>query len=156
MGHPTSGAKAKVDPKFEDRIKDLEKRAKDFSEHFRNHTKYRKWHTPEKVTDILDVPSIDNPTWDRNDLNQTYSEKIVGKYGDEAGTFGDAMATKWQIDFMAVEERAFRTRHASFIRCAAHAHGRLDGHGQQDKSIFSFLKDGVQAAIDFGAKISED
>lgn len=156
MGHPTSGAKAIVDPKFEDRIKDLEQRAKDFSEHFRNHTKYRKWHTPEKVTDILDVPSIDNPTWDRNSLNKRYSETIVGKYGDEAGTMGDAMATKWQIDFMAVEERAFRTRHASLIRCASHAHGRLDGHGQQGKGIFTFLKEGVQSAIDFGAQISED
>ena len=126
--------------------------SKDFSEHFRNHTKYRKWHTPEQVTDILDVPSIDNPTWDRNELNTTYSEKIVGQAGDQAGSFGDAMATKWQIDFMAVEERAFRTRHASMIRCASLAHGRLDGHGQIGEGIFSFLKDGCQAAIDFGAK----
>ena len=152
MGHPTSGPKAKIDPKFEDRIKDLEKRAKDFSEHFRNHTKYRKWHTPEKVKDPLDVPSIDNPTWDRNSLNRTYSKDIVGKAGDDAGSFGDAMATKWQIDFMAVEERAFRTRHASLIRCASLAHGRLDGHGKPQKGIFSFLKDGCQSAIDFGAK----
>lgn len=151
MGHPKGGPKGKVDPKFEERIKDLEKRANDFSEHFRNHTKYRKWHTPEQVADILDVPSIDNPTWDRNNINQLYSEEIVGQAGDKSGSFGDAQAMKWQADFMAVEERAFRTRHASFIRCASLAHGRLNGHGKQQKSIFSFLKDGVQTSIDFGA-----
>lgn len=156
MGHPLSAGKAIVDPKFDDRVKDLEKRAKDFSEHFRNHTKYRKWHTPEKVTDILDVPSIDNPTWDRNSLNIRYSEQIVGQYGDNAGSMGDAMAMQWQIDFMAVEERAFRARHASMIRCASHAHGRLDGHGQTNEGVFSFLKDAVKSAIDFGSRTSED
>lgn len=152
MGHPDGGPKAEVDPMFEDRINELEKKAKNFSEHFRNHTKYREWHTPKAVKDPLDVPSLHNPTWERNNLNITYSEDIVGKPGDQAGSFGDAMATKWQIDFMAVEERAFRTRHASMIRCASLAHGRLDGHGKIKKGVFSFLKDGVQTAIDFGAK----
>jgi hypothetical protein len=152
MGHPKGGPKAQIDPMFEERINDLEKKAKDFSAHFRNHTKYRKWHTPDAVKDPLDVPSLHNPTWERNNLNRTYSDDIVGNAGDGAGSFGDAMATKWQIDFMAVEERAFRTRHASMIRCASLAHGRLDGHGKQQKGIFSFLKDGCQSAIDFGAK----
>lgn len=152
MGHPKSGPKATVDGKFQKRVEDLEKRAKDFSEHFRNHTKWRKWHTPEEVKDLLDVPSIDNPTWDRNSLNRNYSQSIVAEAGDASGSFGDAMATKWQIDFMAVEERAFRTRHASMIRCASHVHGRLDGHGKEGKGIFSFLKDGVKSAIAFGAK----
>jgi hypothetical protein len=150
MGHPKGGPKAKVDPKFEDRVKDLEDKANDFSEHFRNHTRFRKWHTPEKVTDILDVPSIDNPTWDRNDINELYSEQIVGKAGDQAGSFGDAQAMKWQADFMAVEERAFRTRHASFVRCASLAHGRLNGHGKKSLGIFSFLKDGINTVIKFG------
>lgn len=150
MGHPKGGPKAKIDPKFEERIKELEKKAKNFSEHFRNHTKYREWHTPKEVTDLLDVPSIDNPTWDRNNINELYSEKIVGQAGDKAGSFGDAQAMKWQADFMTVEERAFRTRHASFVRCASLAHGRLDGHGKEQKSIFSFFKDGVQSAIKLG------
>lgn len=155
MGQPSGAGKANVDPKFDERVKDLELRAEDFAEHFRNHTKYRKWHTPEKVTDILDVPSIDNPTWDRNSANQLYSDTIVGQYGDGAGSMGDAMAMQWQIDFMAVEERAFRTRHASMIRCASFAHGRLKGHGTPNQGVFSFLKDGVKAAIQFGNQISE-
>lgn len=153
MGHPIDASpKAIVDPKFEKRVKDLEEKAKDFAEHFRNHTKYRKWHTPKEITDPLDVPSLHNPVWERNALNERYSEKIVGNAGDAAGSFGDAMATKWQIDFMAIEERAFRTRHASMIRCASLAHGRIDGHGKIGLGIFSFLKDGVQSAIDFGTK----
>jgi hypothetical protein len=150
MGHPKGGAKASIDGKFEKRIEELEKKAKNFSEHFRNHTKFREWHMPKEVKDPLDVPSLDNPAWDRNNINQKYSEEIVGQYGDSAGSMGDAQAMKWQADFMAVEERAFRARHASMIRCASHAHGRLDGHGREKKSVFSFLKDGVETAFKFG------
>lgn len=152
MGHPDGVRKAKVDPKFQQRVDDLEKKARDAADHFRQHNTYRKWNVPPDFKDPLDVPSLHTEAWDRNDMNQLYSEEIVGKYGDQAGTHGDAHAMKWQIDFMAVEERAFRTRHASMIRCAAFAHGRLDGHGQQGDAIFSFLRDGVETAIEFGAK----
>jgi hypothetical protein len=152
MGHPKSGPKATVDSKFEKRIEELEKKAKNFSEHFKNHTKFREWHMPKEVKDPLDVPSLDNPTWDRNNINQKYSQEIVGQFRDQAGSMGDAMAMKWQADFMAVEERAFRTRHASMIRCASLAHGRLDGHGKPKKSVFSFLKDGVETVIEHGGR----
>lgn len=151
MGHPTGGPKGKVDPQFIKRINELEEKAKNFSEHFRNHTQYREWHRPDEVQDPLDVPSLHNPAWDRNEINRIYSEDVVDKSGDKAGSFGDAQAMMWQADFMAVEERAFRTRHASLIRCASLAHGRLDGHGKIGKGIFTFFKEGVQTAIDFGS-----
>jgi hypothetical protein len=152
MGHPDSPGKAIVDGKFEERIKELEEKARDHAEHFRNNTNFRKWHVPPEFNDPLDVPSLHVPAWERNNINQLYSEEIVGKWGDDAGSHGDAQAMKWQADYMAAEERAFRTRHASMIRCAAHAHGRLDGHGQQGQSLFTFFKEGVQTAIDFGSK----
>jgi hypothetical protein len=63
---------------------------------------------------------------------------------------------KWQADFMAAEERAFRTRHASLVRCAALAHGRMSGHGVSGMSIFSFLKDAIQTHINAGAQTGGD
>ncbi|NDD53044.1 hypothetical protein EBZ39_04055 [bacterium] len=150
MGHGTQ--KGVVDSNFEKRVKDLEEKARKMSEHFRDHNTYRPWHTPENVKDPLDVPSLHNKTWDRNNINQLYSEEIVGKAGDESGTDGDAQAMKIQADFMAAEERAFRTRHASMIRCASFAHGRMDGHGKESRGLFSYLLDSVDSLIRLGAR----
>lgn len=154
--HPDASPKGIVDGKFEERIKELEKKARNFADHFRNHTTYREWHVPKEFNDPLDVPSLHVPAWERNNINKLYSEEIVGKWGKDAGSHGDAQAMKWQADYMALEERAFRTRHASMIRCASLAHGRLDGHGQVGKSLFTFLKEGVETAIAFGAKKGGD
>jgi len=143
--------KGKVDDKFSQRVQDLEKKAEKAKDMFRDHNNYREWWTPDGVKDPLDVPSLHNPNWDRNSINQLYSDSILVSHGEGSGTVGDLIAMKWQADFMAVEERAFRTRHASMIRCAALAHGRIEGHSKAEKSIFSFLKDSVDQAIKHGA-----
>jgi hypothetical protein len=148
VGNGTS--KGKLDGAFETRISELESKAKKIAEQFRNYNTYREWHVPPTMKDPLDVPSLHDPAWDRNNINQTYSVDVLAGVGSEGGTVGDLIAMKWQADFMATEERAFRTRHASMIRCAAHAHGRFNGHGTSGKSVFSFLKDAVQAHIDAG------
>jgi hypothetical protein len=142
--------KGKVDSQFTKRIDDLEEKAKKCSESFKSMDTFRPWHVPKELGDPLDVPSLHNPAWERNAINQLYSETILAGPGKEGGTCGDLIAMKWQADFMAVEERAFRTRHASFARCASLAHGRLDGHGTATVGIFSFLKDGIQSQIDAG------
>jgi hypothetical protein len=142
--------KGVVDAKFKDRVSDLEKKARAAADYFRDHGTYRDWHMPDAVKDPLDVPSLHNDAWDRNEINRIYSDEVLKGPGNVGGTCGDLIAMKWQADFMAVEERAFRTRHASMVRCAALAHGRLDGHGQTGKSIFSFLQDAVQSAINNG------
>lgn len=139
-----------VDEKFSSRITALEQHAREAADHFRTHTTYRSWNVPDSVQDPLDVPTLHNDAWDRNEINRVYSDEVLKGPGNFGGTCGDLLAMKWQADFMAVEERAFRTRHASFVRCAALAHGRIDGHGQLGRSVFSFLKDGVQSAIDNG------
>ena len=100
--------------------------------------------------ELLDVPGLDNPAWDRNNINRIYAADVLGGPGKSGGTTGDLIAMKWQADFMAQEERAFRMRHASYARCAAFMNGRLDGHGIQKLGIFSFLKDGVQSFISAG------
>lgn len=148
MGHPNTGG-GKVDAAFSKRISDLEQKAQKISSAFRNQS-YMEWHMPDEVQDPLDVPSLDK-AWARNSINQEY-DKLVGKQADASGSVGGAAAMKMQADFLAVEERAFRTRHASFVRCAAMAHGRLDGHGKTSRGIFSFIKDGIQSKIDLGNK----
>lgn len=152
MAHPDSSKIKSPDGRFIARIEDLEKKARKMADHFRDHGTYREWHVPPEFNDPLDVPSLHVPAWDRNNLNKVYSQDVLGRSGDKAGSDGDKIASKWQIDFMAVEERAFRTRHASLIRCASLAHGRLDGHGKIGVGIFTFLKQGVQTTLDFGAK----
>ena len=150
MAHGKS--KGKVDDKFTQRVNDLEQKAKKMAEQFRNFDGYREWHIPKDLKEPLDVPALHNPAWDRNTINQTYSVDVLAGPGDAGGTVGDLIAMKWQADFMAAEERAFRARHASLVRCASHAHGRLNGHGQSGQSIFSFLKDAVQTHISAGAQ----
>jgi hypothetical protein len=64
--------------------------------------------------------------FDRNAINQGYEEALT-----KPGTVADAMATKHQSDWLAMLERAFRTRHATSIRCEVHAAGRKKGHGHK-------------------------
>jgi hypothetical protein len=144
--------KGVVDAAFEERIKDLEAYARNCAEQFKTWEDPRPWAVPEQLKDrdLLDVPSLHEPCWNRNNINELYSEQVLSDYGAESGTVGDLIAMKWQADFMAVEERAFRLRHASLPRCAAVAHGRMDGHGITEHGIFSNLRRAVQAYIDAG------
>ncbi len=139
-----------VDGKFTARVTNLEERAQKAAEHFKTQSGFRDWNVPAELHDPLDVPSLHVPAWERNSINQLYSESILRGPGKSGGTCGDLIAMKWQADFMAAEERAFRTRHASYTRAMAAMHGRLKGHGKAGVSIFSFLKDAVQSWIDAG------
>jgi hypothetical protein len=137
MGHGT--VKSSLIESFTKRISDLEDKANAQSEYFRKHENTRPWHTPESMRDrdLLDVPSLHEPAWNRDEANEIYSQDVLNA---EAGTQGDIISLKRQIDFMAAEERAWRARHASFARCAAHAHGRLAGHGLKTEGVFSRVK----------------
>lgn len=148
MGRGTT--RGVVDGKFEARIKDLEKKADKAKTHFRDQGNYREWWTPQGVKDPLDVPSLHNPNWERNSINSLYSTSILINNDTGSGTVGDLIAMKWQADFMAVEERAFRTRHASLIRCASMSHGRLDGHSKSGIGVFSILRNTIQQTINEG------
>lgn len=150
MGHGVT--KGEVDGKFIARVNDLEQKAQKASEQFRNYGTFREWHMPKEIVDPLDVPSLHNPAWERNSINTKYSVDILAGPGKQGGTIGDVIAMKWQADWMAAEERAFRTRHASLVRCASLAHGRIHGHGQVGRSVFSFLKDAVQTHITAGSR----
>jgi hypothetical protein len=124
---------------FKARIDDLETKARQQSAQFRKQDTPRPWHTPEnmKTADLLDVPNLHEPAWNRDELNQNYSQDVLTQDSASRGTQGDIIAMKIQIDFMAEEERAWRLRHATPVRCACVAHGRLAGHGIAEHGIFS-------------------
>lgn len=98
----------------------------------------RPWMLPPGLQerDLLHVPSMHNPDWERNPINVNYDEAMATT--ENPGTVGDIISLKLQADYNAVEERAFRLRHATIIRCHTHAHGRHSAHG---------LDNGVLAAV---------
>ena len=151
-GNGKGESKGQLDSKFVARINQLEDAAKQMTLSFSTMDGARPWHTPDelKTKELLDVPGLHEPSWNRNEINRIYSSEVLAGPGKKGGTTGDLIAMKWQADFMATEERAFRTRHASFARCISFMHGRLDGHSKAKVSVFSFLKDGVNTYIKSG------
>lgn len=131
-----------VTPNFQKRISDLENKAQQQSQNFRQSSGTRPWHTPNDMADknLLDVPNLHEPSWNRDRANIVYTENVLSLEPKNAGTAGDIASMKKQIDFMATEERAWRLRHASLVRCAALAHGRLAIHGKTNEGIFSMIK----------------
>jgi hypothetical protein len=151
MAHGTT--KGTVTGVFKQRIEDLEEKAQKMSEKFRYQEGPRPWHTPKELDgiDLLLVPGMHNPAWDRYEINSIYSNSVLAGPGKQGGTVGDLIAMKWQNDFLAAEERAWRMRHMSLIRGACLMHSRLDGHAQKNKSIFSTLKEAVENYIQAGS-----
>lgn len=95
----------------------------------------RKWYYPPlngwsgNVTDITGM----NDAFARDDLGTQYQAVNTAASG---GTIGESMVVKLQNDYIAAAERAFRTRHASSVRCRIHAASRRKGHGNS-LGIFS-------------------
>lgn len=146
--------KGTIDDKFAARIADLEGKAQQMSRQFRSADyDVRPWHTPAGVVNLLDVPTMHMPAWDRYEINKVYSGEVLAGTGPAGGTVGDLIAMKTQNDFMACEERAFRLRHASYTRCAALMHGRLAGT-RENNSVFSVLKTSLANTIQAGVSQS--
>jgi hypothetical protein len=143
--------KAKVHTSFARRIEDLAEKARKIADYFKTINSACPWNVPPTLKNTLNVPGLHKDTWDRNDINQNYCQDVLTGDLETCGTCGDLIALNWQADFMSVEERAFRTRHATYTRCAAMAHGRLHYHGDQG-GVFMFLKEGVASAIQLGGR----
>lgn len=142
--------KAEVLSSFDKRVAELSETARLWAECLRN-GQPKKWFIPAGLKEPLDVPQLSVPAWERNDINQKYSVEVCGDPQDP-GTRADIMSLKWQADFMATEERAFRTRHASLPRCVAAAHGRLSGHGNATGGVFTQIKQSARGVIDIGGQ----
>jgi len=136
MAHGDPG-KSKVAANFKKRIEELTEKAKKQSDSFRYFNDRRDWHTPEDMKDanLLDIPGLHEPAWNRNEINQVYAD-VVSQPGKDGGTSGGLVQMKTQCDFMAVEERGWRLRHASLVRSACMAHGRMNLHSHETRSAF--------------------
>lgn len=147
MAHGTP--RGRITTQFEARVFDLETKARKQSEQFRDNNGPRPWHTPIDMANknLLDVPNLHEPSWNRDVANQIYAQEVLEEDKNSVGTSGDIAGMRKQIAFMAVEERAWRLRHASAVRCAALAHGRLAGHGVTSSGVFSKVKNVVDNHI---------
>lgn len=87
----------------------------------------RPWQVPEGTGDLLNIPELHKPGFDRQALNDSYLQCLHDP--EDLGTVADVIATKQQIDYVAMEERAFRLRHATVCRCLVHAAARRYGQG---------------------------
>lgn len=109
----------------------------------------RPWEIPtEQEKSLTDVPAMHDPAFNRNEINANYDEVLAS--GSDPGTVGDAASLKHQVDYNAAEERAFRLRHATSVRCIVVAHGRINGHGH-DAGIFAAAENMASDLIAAGA-----
>lgn len=150
MSHGTT--RGTVTGVYSGRVSDLIDKAQRISQAFRDFGQFRPWHTPPELAgkDLLLVPGMHNPSWARDEPNIVYSESVMASPNKGGGTVGDLIAMKLQIDFCAVEERAWRLRHMSLIRGACVAHGRMDGHSKPPQCVFKRAEKTVQDYINAG------
>lgn len=127
QGGIKGATKATVNAVFTDRLRDINTRAKQLQNaHQGQHQ--RPWMVPEELeSSILDVENLHQPVFDRTDINDQYEQ--VTKDPKTAGTVGDVISLKLQMDYVAMEERAFRARHTTLCRAMCLAHGRRYGQG---------------------------
>lgn len=127
--------KATVHGVFRDRLYDIKDTwSKKLEEDFRGEGQ-RVWMIPKGLegqgTELTNVPALHNPDFERSPINTNYLECMSG-VEEKAGTRGDVISLKLQMDYNAMEERAFRSRHATVARCLTHQHSRHDGHEKSE------------------------
>ena len=143
-------SKATVHDVFKERIEDLQKRLARLSGDGYCRTAQRAWWIPQawidKDVDIHDIQALEEG-FDRTPINENYVDCL--KDAADAGTVGDVISLKQQIDYNAAEERALRLRHSSVIRCLTHACGRRRGHCESrlyldiEKQVADLIKAGA-------------
>jgi len=134
QGGPRGTAKGEVFQLFKDRQTGSQKAAENQANAAIGGTGVppRKWQLPADgaipfANDLLDISKLHDPYFKRDDLNTRYQQCMTDLVNK--ATTGDVIAIKLQIDRIAVEERAFRARHATLVRCFGHAAGRRHGMG---------------------------
>ena len=142
--------KARVHPVFTKRLDDLREQADKQVKSLKGDGP-RPWQVPKDYTgDLLDVPQLHKPSFDREEINTNYKE--VMQDPANPGTVGDVIGLKSQMDNVATEERAFRMRHSSVVRSFIHAGGRRFGQANgrmldniQDQAAKMILAGGAAA-----------
>jgi len=141
-GGPRGTTKASVSVTFTKRLRELQKNADAMQDAFQGNGQ-RSWQIPEEMsTSLLEVEKLHEPAFEREDMNNEYDSATNDPAN--AGTTGDVIALKLQIDYNAMEERAFRHRHMSLCRAMCLGHGRRRGQG---KGILWAAGKGVEREI---------
>jgi hypothetical protein len=103
----------------------------------------RIWRLPISwAGDPLDIPEF-KPPFDRKTINEDYEIS----FHDDDGREADAIAAKLQGDHVSSQERAFRFRHASHIRCGMHSGNRRKGHSLPGGGVHARILEHVQDVI---------
>ena len=127
-GGPRGSTKASVSTVFTQRLRELQQNADDMQKAFQGEGQ-RTWQVPTELeTSLLDIAKLHDPAFDREEINNEYQNATNDP--TNAGTTGDVIALKLQIDYNAMEERAFRHRHMSLCRAMCAGHGRRRGQGR--------------------------
>jgi hypothetical protein len=93
----------------------------------------------------FDIPGI-KTAYDRTDANNQYVQATQTAQQPDGGRLADRLAAKLQVDFLAAQERAFRARQASAVRCTILAAARRQGQGQSS-GVYLILPDYVADII---------
>jgi hypothetical protein len=115
----------------------------------------RKWQMPSPWSWDLNLFHISGTpgtgsikdAFDRTRPNKLYTRALLKDPPVDAkdlapageGRVADCQAMKIQIDHLAVQERAFRLRHATSIRCSMHAAVRRRGHSTWNDVAAGFI-----------------
>lgn len=144
-----SSKKGQVHTVFKDRLTDLKEQGENFGKAFTRAVQ-RGWNIPAKLSasDLLDISKLHKDAFNRDPINTNYSECFQSK--TDMGTVGDVISLKFQMDYNATEERAFRFRHASVCRNLSHAMSRRRAMG--DGPMFTRIEQQASNAIEAGAK----
>lgn len=147
-------AKADVDPNFSSQIKSLQ------AQNAANATaivqgQQGQWMMPvlesasenggEWSGDLFDLEGI-GEAFDRSQANQWFTDAISDS--TNPGTSGDQVVCQMQVDYLAMMERSFRSRHTmSGPRAVMHAMGRRAGHGSDSGPLIQSVLEVVRSLV---------
>jgi hypothetical protein len=107
----------------------------------------RPWNHPEGAGSTLDIPGMTR-VFDRDAIDGDYQE-LLGS-GEDPGSCAAVISVKTQADLVASMERAYRARHATPVRCLAHALGRRMGHSSTQGVFLGGILQHAQDALKAG------
>ena len=113
---------------FQELLKKIKDDCDKIDKYLENGGATRPWMIPKKLEnnfDPFDIPGIKDG-FDRQEPNDKYIEELE----KEKGTINKCASYKFQICYVTLMERSFRSRHASFVRCTLHSAGRRKGQGK--------------------------
>ena len=147
MGEGLKGTtKGRVHPVFKDRLTELQVAAVNAAQSFQG-IGQRTWDIPSglQASDIFDIANLHQTAFDRTPINDNYVDCVSD--ADSAGTVGDVISLKFQMDYNAAEERAFRARHSSTVRCLVHGMSRREflGSGPTFDAVEKQAADSIAA-----------